>query len=793
MSGVATLQRPPRTDQEWARQISRRLDVLENPRSLRVSDWVINSVDGKLIATRPGQSVDLDNPAGPVSVDLGSLRGFTSTDREEVINEAKTSAWQELYEKLTGQLNPVDALKSLSDFFRIELGGPISADRIPLIPLTHIRDINRNLILDGGFDTGDTLLGLPDWTHDATDGRSKPGCAVTTADGTSHVIYSNDIQVAKDDKLNLSVAVKWVGLTALAGSDAIRLNVVAYDASGVMIGGAPTMVASVASPSGNSGGTNGWGTTLSGTYTVPATAVIVTVELTVMATATAGTVKFDDAESRKTGSFLQDYVKDLPADLQSLLGWIEATVNAGLGALGIPAMGSLADKLLDFQDGLSDLQNAAEDAFANAQNALDSLADKLGISDWDDWLTNQWGNLRDALANAPATVIGMLDMTRITGLPDLNTQATQLIEIIAGHAVTPITSALQQAKDWITGTGSKTQFLTFGGLFDPTKLNGQVPSNGVAGIGGATSIGDALQQAVDAVTQGAGGLGGSGFNFLDALAQLTGLRQATAGANAAVLNVQSQLAGLDPAASSEIINFSEYVNAGAPPSMFTKVFDQGSGGIVTSGGKLVWSGSAGDERYLFNGGPLQTDLFEVNVVLPTVPSHGWFGADGNNFIYLIGRSDAAGNNMCIAEIGWDRVRIMSYNTGTTTVLATVNQSDIVTGGCRVAFKGGNALQPRYFHVAVNDDIVTSATDIAPITQLGSSFRLCGLGLKKDSSYDTGTISAWSMLDGGASAGSGVVAGMTAAGPTNLIIWKGTAAEYAAIPTKNPNTIYAVKN
>ncbi|OBC11445.1 hypothetical protein A5784_35200 [Mycobacterium sp. 852013-50091_SCH5140682] len=401
--------------------------------------------------------------------------------------------------------------------------------------------------------------------------------------------------------------------------------------------------------------------------------------------------------------------------------------------------------------------------------------------------------LAHQLLTNPAAVIGTITQGMVSGLGDLNTLVNQIRDILAGLVVTPINSTVQAIKDWFTGNLAKTQNITSGGLFDATKLIGLVDPTKVGGVGGATNIGDAVQQAVDAMTQGAGGLVGAGFSFVDALAQLTGLRNAAAGANAAVLNVQSQLAGLDPAASSEIINFSEYVNAGAPPSMFTKVFDQGSGGIVTSGGKLVWSGSAGDERYLFNGGPLQTDLFEVNVVLPTVPSHGWFGADGNNFIYLIGRSDAAGNNMCLAEIGWDRVRILSYNTGTTTVLATVNQSDIVTGGCRVAFKGGNALQPRYFHVAVNDDIVTSATDIAPVTQLGSSFRLCGLGLKKDSSYDTGTISAWSMLDGGASAGSGVVAGMTAAGPTNLIIWKGTAAEYAAIPTKNPNTIYAVKN
>ena len=31
------------------------------------------------------------------------------------------------------------------------------------------------------------------------------------------------------------------------------------------------------------------------------------------------------------------------------------------------------------------------------------------------------------------------------------------------------------------------------------------------------------------------------------------------------------------------------------------------------------------------------------------------------------------------------------------------------------------------------------------------------------------------------------------GLTNLNLWKGTAAQYAAITTKNPNTIYVVKN
>jgi hypothetical protein len=43
--------RPPRTDPEWARDIQRRVEALEDSVSVRIGDWVLNVRDGDLVAT----------------------------------------------------------------------------------------------------------------------------------------------------------------------------------------------------------------------------------------------------------------------------------------------------------------------------------------------------------------------------------------------------------------------------------------------------------------------------------------------------------------------------------------------------------------------------------------------------------------------------------------------------------------------------------------------------------------------------------------------------------------------
>ncbi|WP_234797072.1 hypothetical protein [Mycobacteroides chelonae] len=77
----------PRTGSEWGRLINQRLDVLENRRTLRVGQWVLSTVAGRLIATKPGELLEVGQEPTPVVVDL-SQRGSQVSEQE--IAEAVT-------------------------------------------------------------------------------------------------------------------------------------------------------------------------------------------------------------------------------------------------------------------------------------------------------------------------------------------------------------------------------------------------------------------------------------------------------------------------------------------------------------------------------------------------------------------------------------------------------------------------------------------------------------------------------------------------------------------------------
>jgi len=687
-----------------------------------------------------------------------------------------------------------------------------------LIDISWLTDEHQNLILESGYDAPITVVAEDDpaITQDPTDGipgTTPLGCLRIELDGQNHERIGELIPVGKGWELSVSSGVRRESVTAAAG--ALRVELQPYMLAGDVATpvGARVVVASVASPAGSSAG---W-ETISGTWTVPSDGSVNRVAVIPRATsaATAGVVKFDNTTMVATQAIPQNFIKDLLADLESLMNWIGTVVDTLLTRLGLPPTGSLLDRIHDLGDEIQLMQERGEDA-------LEGLADKLGLTDWT-------AHLAQLLSN-PGALLGQLGMGQTTGLSSAINEMNQVRDLLAGLVVTPINSTVQAIKDALSGQAGKLSRLTGDGKLDKTNVLGlqvaldgagqdvrdaicnalgvtgtghtaadvlaaltSIPASVVqSGIDGVTNLDNGLQKILDSVVAGAGDLVGTGFSFADMIAQITGLRKATAGANSAVLDVQSQLAGLNPAASSEIVNFAEFANAGTPPSMFTKINDVGSGGIITSGGQLVWSGGTGREFWAFNGGPLQTDLFEVSAVLPAVPSHGWLGADDNNFVYLFGRCDSGGDNMVIARAGWDEVRIYSYNSGTFTQIGSpLSRSDVLTGGCRISFKGGTVLEPRRFTVAVNGEVVHNVLDSGNVSLIGSSYRLCGHGIEKGGSYDTAKIATWAMMDGGASAGSGVVAGYTASGLTNLGIWKGTAAQYAAIGTKSSTTIYVV--
>ena len=79
--------RAPRTDAEWARDIQRRVEDLENATTVRVGSWVLNVQDGDLVAsTASGVTVVLVESPVTGSVAMTAIQG-----RGESFGAAPTS------------------------------------------------------------------------------------------------------------------------------------------------------------------------------------------------------------------------------------------------------------------------------------------------------------------------------------------------------------------------------------------------------------------------------------------------------------------------------------------------------------------------------------------------------------------------------------------------------------------------------------------------------------------------------------------------------------------------------
>ena len=321
----------PANDQELIRSFHERIRAIETSSTIRVGPWVLSSDgDGNLRAQRPGQAITIDETGAtaevaPQSVDLSGVA--TKDDLENIGGVDSESIFAELYHALTGALNPVNALSALANFFRIELGGLIPSFRLPLLPLSHIRNISPNLLTDGSFDYEASLLGFDDWDYDDVDGKAKAGCAYTVADGNTHILHSNPIEADPGDRFDVEIYTRWLSLTSTAGS--IRLAMSAYDASKALIS------TTVLDSTQGTGTVAGWATKLSGAnWAPPANTDYVVMELQVTTGASAGVVKFDDASVRKVGVFPKSFVSGLVGALQSAADNLQGLVNAVGGKAG---------------------------------------------------------------------------------------------------------------------------------------------------------------------------------------------------------------------------------------------------------------------------------------------------------------------------------------------------------------------------------------------------------------------------------------------------------------------------
>ncbi|QXO14261.1 minor tail protein [Mycobacterium phage Chaser] len=355
-----------------------------------------------------------------------------------------TERWGDLADAFQAVANLIDAIagevgSSLADAiaklatFLTELSplnagmlfGLIGTNHLPLLSVSHIANINPELLVNAGFDSDVSVVDNPYWDWDGTVGRTAPlGSVKVVADGTIKDLLSGPdaIPVVEGQKLNVSAWFKYAGLVAGVGSGAIRLSGTAYSADGEVVaypdfGGVPD----------GTTGTGDWAQ-ITGQYVVPAGVTQFRLRLSVRDNATAGTVWFDDCSVKKAGLLPQGLVDGLTQALNDLLTWLESLVDNVLAALGLDPIGTIVDKILDLADEFGDWLGSTEDTAAHLTNLLSNL------------LTN------------PASVIGPLAQSMITGLTgalgNLNTAINQIGDVLVGTVVTPINSAISNVIDW---------------------------------------------------------------------------------------------------------------------------------------------------------------------------------------------------------------------------------------------------------------------------------------------------------------------------------------------------------
>ena len=175
------------------------------------------------------------------------------------------------------------------------------------------------------------------------------------------------------------------------------------------------------------------------------------------------------------------------------------------------------------------------------------------------------------------------------------------------------------------------------------------------------------------------------------------------------------------------------------PSVLT-IFDESGGGTLTNDGDtLEFSKDTGRKLFLYNVEPLATDHFEVSLIVPRPLSAPW-GAYGSRAIYFIGRSDAAGDNYCLARLNGTKLRIGAVIDGVSTLdsptwfesVTAGNPTEVtVTAGSYMTFRGGTVGGTKVFQFLVGNQVVATFEDDADVSLVGEDYRWVGAGLAND--------------------------------------------------------------
>lgn len=311
----------------------------------------------------------------------------------------------------TGTDPALGTIQTIVKALRGGLTGLIDWSRIPQLSLSQLTNQPGPSLLSGfgDFADADTMDGGGDWTWDGTVGG---GSARTTGSGARKVLTSELVAVSAGQQMTAAGKVQWAG--AAGTGPAMQLIVMPFVGD---VAQPEVVISHITSPTASSSGNF---VTLSGSYTPPAGVTGVRVRITAEAALTAGTVWWDDVTLRKVATSLpQQFISGLT-----------------------DALGDLGDGVAD---ALAWVKSLIEKITGQARSSIeDAIADALAFGNQLKTILSG-GSVSSPLPNLAGAVVG-----------SLQTMLTQIGDLFAGAAVTPINGIVQGIKDWISSlTGWK--------------------------------------------------------------------------------------------------------------------------------------------------------------------------------------------------------------------------------------------------------------------------------------------------------------------------------------------------
>ncbi|WP_236743225.1 hypothetical protein [Mycobacteroides franklinii] len=339
--------------------------------------------------------------------------------------------------------SPVAFIASLGGLLQGAIGKLFNG----VLPAAWIADVAADLTSGaGGFTDPSVVEDNPYWHYDPGQNGHLSGKSIyLTADGHAYAISVKDpFDVAPRQTIDAAVSAMWQGLSAVAGSNPIRLCITPFDANGNKL---PDIVVKQLQPV---AADSAWvRASLTGSWTVPTNGSVksATVTLVVTEGATAGTVHFSNVTSAMS-------------NLGPVLGKFRSFFDT---------IGGQAN---------SDIAQFEQRFAAITADGKITASEILGLL---------------GLGNIPT-----LPQTKVTDLPDINSWLDQLRHILSGGAITATDPITQAIKDWFAGNSNKTQSLNSSGQLAGSAITGAI-SEAQTGL---NAVRDAIANGLGAVGSG---------------------------------------------------------------------------------------------------------------------------------------------------------------------------------------------------------------------------------------------------------------------------------------------------